>query len=97
MAAGKFLKQYWSGSVGTFKDPDVGELQVRSTVYVEGHFIIREADSSEQFYVFVRGEAPTYEIVGWIQGKNAKLDKFFRPDKKDGDAWWVPADFITPF
>lgn len=96
MAFAKATGVYWSGHVFNFKGADVGEhFQVRSTIYENGHLIIRETDNDDHVYVLVIAKPPVYSIRGAILARNAKVEKYWRQgDGKDAprgsSCWWVP-------
>jgi len=101
MAVAKLLNVYWDGSVNTFKIPDVGGIfQVRHTMQHNGCLIFRSVDSPLERYVFVRGAvayhspAGSYDVVGWIDGEEAKQDKFLRNPNGTGQAWFVPGEAL---
>lgn len=89
MALAKYLNVYWDGSVNSFKQPDVGEFQVRSTNLLNGRLIIRPNDAvdDEIFVLVLTGEIPTISIVGWFRCGDAKKEKYW-----DDNAWWVPQE-----
>ena len=90
MAVAKHLNKYWGSHVNSMKAPDVDTLQVRSTHHKNGCLIIRPHDNPDAKYVLVTSAAPEYNIVGWMWGRDAMQDKFWRTDLKGLDAWWVP-------
>lgn len=93
LAFAKKRNIYWNASNRTFKDPDVGTWQVRSTTHTDGHLIIRPNDVylAERFALVIT-DAPVYRIVGFITAGEARADKYWR-----GDAWWVPQADLHPF
>ena len=87
----------WVAGINTFKGPDCGEsTQVRWTWRLDGSLIVRPGDNPGHVYVLVTGSPPTFNIVGWIHGKDAMKDEFWRPDPLPA-AWFVPQDRLTPF
>lgn len=89
MAVAKMLNVHWNHGVGTFKSPDVGDLQVRSTTYADGNLIVRPNDADESLYILVVCDTPVYNVIGFIGGADAKRvgtinEKFGAP------AWFVP-------
>jgi hypothetical protein len=69
MAVAKAFGVYWDGSVDTFKLPDLPGIQVRTRPKHDYDLIIRDTDSPEDTYVLVTGTAPSYRVVGWIDGQ----------------------------
>jgi len=97
MAVAKYLGQYWTGVASTFKGPDVGiDIQVRHTERPTGLLIIRKDDNSAAAYVLVVGLMPSYEIVGYIYGGEAKrpewLSTFGQPTREP--AYKVPRNAL---
>lgn len=97
LAAAKALGLYWSPSINTFKAPDVGEIQVRSTNHQRGHLLVRPNDSDEAVFLFLRGAYQHWDLVGMIRAREAKQPQFWR-DGSDGEAgcWWVPDHALHP-
>jgi hypothetical protein len=103
-AVAKHLNVHWSPVVSsklskgepTFKLPDVGELQVRSSKLDDGHLIIRPNDKDDhRWYVFVVTD--TQKRLCSIRGKflcgKAKVDGYWKPAK---NGWWVPQSDLLP-
>lgn len=89
----KQLDRYWhalaaNGDVRR-EWPDVGtNIQVRSTTRLDGALIVHPSDADDHIFYLVRGCAPSYQIVGWIAGRDAKQDCWWRDDVR------VPAYFV---
>jgi len=94
----KFRAHYWNFSVNTFKNiPDVGcNVQIRTTA-PNLRLIVRPEDPSDQYFVHIRGECPTYEVVGWILGKDAKQPGWLEAVNGRSPAYFVPDNALTPF
>lgn len=78
MAVAKFLNMRWNASIDDFNNevPDVGEaIEVRYR-RKDYDLLIRDRDPEKRDYVLVRGAMPTYEIIGWIHGWDAKQERF---------------------
>lgn len=86
MAVAKALNVYWDGSVNTFKMPDLqGNIQVRHTKVKDGRLIVRPSDQDDDIFVLVTGTAPTFTVVGKIDGWNAKNNRWWtNPNGKRG-------------
>lgn len=97
VAAAKGLNMYWSGSVNTFKLPDLAcNIQVRHTIKRNGCLIVRNDDANNEKFVLVVGEAPEFFIVGWLYGGEAKDDKYeYNPNNRE-PAYFVPQDKLHP-
>lgn len=95
-AVAKATGFYWSPDVNVFKVPDVGEdLHVRTTMHKGGNLLIRERDL-DGVYVLAVGETNTFNVCGWIHTDDAKTDEFWRTDKGDPNAWWIPQSKLHP-
>jgi hypothetical protein len=95
-AVAKALGIYWTPGVRTFKAPDVGVYQVRSTEYFEGHLIIRPNDRKdhETFVLVICSDVPVFHIIGSCLCGYAKQAHFWREDK---NGWWVPQCELLEF
>jgi len=96
LALAKHLGVFWDGSINTFKEPDVGCLQVRHTQLTDGCLILRNRDDAETRYVLVVGTHPEYLIVGWAWGGVVMRDKFLRDPGGKYPAWFVPQVELQP-
>jgi hypothetical protein len=88
LAAAKYFEiPNFKLTINTFKRvADVGSrIEIKHTVWKEGHLIIRERDRNEDIAVLVTGKSPRMFIVGWIPIAIAKSDRF---KHKDG-SWWI--------
>jgi len=86
LAFAKYLGVEWNEGVDTFKAPDVGELQVRSTELPYGSLIIRPDDKNDdEIFVLVTGSCPVYRPIGWMRCGDCKQQQWWRQD-----AWFVP-------
>lgn len=94
MAVAKFLGTYWSGSVNSFKLPDLRNVQVRHTSRSSGRLIVRQNDSDLDVYVLVTGTAPTFRVHGGIRGRDAKRDEWLSDPNGRGPAWFVPPEAL---
>ena len=90
LAVAKYLNVYWRPGVNTYKAPDVGVLQVRSTMHPTGHLIVRPNDADTDTFIFVVCAPPRYLLVGAYLGAEAKVDEFFHTSHDEADCWWVP-------
>lgn len=58
---------------------DVGKLEVRSTDRANGRLILHPSDKDFSPYLLVTSENhPNYKLVGWVYGKDGKLDRYWR-------------------
>lgn len=98
MAYCKARGVYWSAGVNTFKAADVGrKVQIRSTKLKDGCLIVRESDHDDHYYVLVVGQIPTFEVVGWMLGRDAKRPEWKRSPEGREEAFFVPQNKLKKF
>ena len=99
MAVAKALDLYYSAGAGKgFKGADVSErIQVRWATQDSYRLIVRPADHTDFYYVLVTGEAPTYDVKGFIHGSYAKSD-IYMENVNNGrpPAWFIPHFALEP-
>jgi hypothetical protein len=88
-------------AVGTYWEPvwertdrqrdDVEGWQIRSTPRANGCLIVHPSDPDDARFVLVTGTVPTFTIVGWLYGWEAKSDEFWRDPGTGRPAYFVPA------
>lgn len=93
LAVAKFLQRYWHPGVNRFRDPDVApNVEVRQTTLDSGRLIIRKRSADPmRRYVLVRGTMPTFEVVGWIWGRDGMREEWVANPRGDGEVYLVPA------
>lgn len=96
MAVAKALDIFWTPSINTFKAPDVGPYQVRSTTLDNGCLILRAGDSPTEVFIFVTGIAPDFILRGWLMGSEGMREEHERDPHGHGKAWFVPQNFLAP-
>jgi hypothetical protein len=100
MTVAKYLDRYWeplmpNGKVDAVKG-DVGALsQVRSIRRPTDRLIVHPDDNDLATFYLVYCNAPTYTILGWIRGRDAKQHEWWetftgRP------AYFVPQNALNP-
>jgi hypothetical protein len=72
---------------------DVGKAQIRSTDRENGSLIVHKDDPNEATFVLVVGQIPEFNIAGWIIGKDAKQNEWWRTDT-GRPAYFVPQDAL---
>jgi hypothetical protein len=97
LAYAKAMGKFWDGSINTFKDPDVGDVQVRSTRYNNGCLILRKTDSPDDWYVLLTGWCGEYIIRGHIKGGHGMLPEYWKTHEGEPhrDAYFVPQSKLT--
>ena len=98
MAVAKVLGLYWQSVVRNTEDVngDVSGVEVRSTTHPQGRLILHDADKDDAPYVLVRGQFPSYELIGWIKGRDGKREEYwFNGDGRA--AYFVPDSELRSF
>lgn len=93
MAVAKGRGSYWTGLGDHTVAADVGtRAQVRSSTRRDASLTIYPPDDDSQAFVLVTCEIPVFRIVGWVWGREAKQEKFWRAfeNNRHGGAWMVP-------
>lgn len=90
----KYLGAYWSCSVNSFKAPDVGEWQVRSTAHANGRLIVRTHDGNDSRVALLITHETGATLCGWIKQSDAKQARYWRADVS---SWWVPQCDLVSF
>jgi hypothetical protein len=99
LAVAKVLDKYWGGTVNTFKDGgDIGAaIQVRTRTKDYYDLIVRDDDKPEDVFVLVVGKAPSFRVVGWIRGRDAKQPAWIQHHGNRPAAYFVPQAQLTAF
>lgn len=74
-AMAKYLNVFWSKS--PWYNPDVGDVEVRTTHHENGSLIIRERDKDDTKYFLLTGMNGKYHIRGYIFARDAKQPQYF--------------------
>lgn len=95
MAVAKLTNRYWIAGIGDPKLPDVGRLvEVRWSEF--NHCLkVRDKDPDDRPYVFVRGSSPSFEIVGWMLGREAKQQRWKANPGDKGEMYLVPSGALN--
>lgn len=101
-AYAKVSEQYYDSGIGTYKAPDVGNVQVRHTVLDYGKLILRDGDDPNEPYALMTGRAPNLTYRGWLLGVELKVEKYHANPHNKGWLWWAPqpdlhSGFPPPF
>jgi len=84
----KQLNVYPTGWAGV-RAPDVSGWEVRHTSREDGSLIIQKNDADHLPFALVIGANGKYRCAGWLYGREAKQDKFWRGELKR-PAYFVP-------
>lgn len=92
LAFAKWARVYWSPSVNTFENPDIGDKwQIRTRSESWHDLIVRPSDSDNQWFVLVIGGTGTWTIKGAILGIDAKKPEYLASHGGRDQAYFVPA------
>lgn len=94
LVAAKFFNLHWDGGVNKFQTADFGPVQVRTRSKPEYELLVRENNPDDHVYLLVRGQCPTYDVVGWLTGRDAKQKQFRRRWGNRPAAYFVPDKFL---
>jgi len=87
LAAAKGLGIFWPALVAPGKTAsDLVGWEIRWTARADGCLIVRPRDDPERRYLLVTGARGSYELRGWIHGREARRDEWRRED----GVWFVP-------
>lgn len=89
MAVAKLLGLYWNRD-GRLGGDDVGNLQVRTRSSHAYDLIVHPKDEDEAPFILVTGTGGDYKIRGWIYGKSAKKQKYWKDPAGGRPAYFVP-------
>jgi len=88
-AMAKFLNVYWNKS--PWFNPDVGDIEVRTTVYETGRLIIRDRDKDDTRYYLLTGINGKYTVRGYVYAREAKQTKYLdQPVAGRPPSYFVP-------
>jgi hypothetical protein len=94
-AAAKYFDVHWDRGVNTFKKPDVGTIQIRSTDRSNGRLILRERDVPEEIYVLALTTNPfRVQLAGWLRGADGMKDRFATNPNNGRPCWMVPQSYL---
>ena len=101
LVVAKFLNIYPDLRLGTFKLPDIGQLQVRATSYAEGCLIVHTYDPPDDLYalvVGVKGQPMSFRVAGCLRGYEAIQPQWFTSKTTGREPqYFVPQAALRPF
>lgn len=94
LAVHSYFGLAWDGRMDSRKqEPDIKELnaEVRTRRHDWHELIVRPDDPPERCFIHVWGSMPTYHIVGWLPGTEARQQRHWKtlPNERAA-AWFVP-------
>jgi hypothetical protein len=97
MAVAKWLGIFYDGAIGNFRAKDAAEYQVRTNPNDWGDLILHPKDADDDLFILVLSHAsPTFQLRGWLQGKEGKQQKWWRDGTKNRPAFFVPQAELHP-
>jgi hypothetical protein len=97
MAFAKAAGRYYASPVNTFKEGgDVGDVQVRTRSRMDYDLLVRPSDRDRDVFVLVLGKIPTFDVVGWMRGSDAKNEKWLNAHGNRPPAYFVPRSELSP-
>jgi hypothetical protein len=90
LAVAKFLNIYWDGSVNTWKANDLQGIQVRTRSKNYYDLIVRDNDNDDAIYILAIGKNGVYNVMGWINGIDAKKEEWKQTYGDRPSAYFVP-------
>jgi hypothetical protein len=93
LVVAKVTGRYWGAHVNRFRGagPDVaGGLEVRTRSDPSYDLPVRDDDDDAAIFVLVLGQCPTYTVVGWILGLDAKRPQWRQTYGGRDAAYFVP-------
>ncbi len=96
LAFAKWRGVFWPGGINTFKNTDVGKVQVRTRSKEDYDLIVRDGDADDEAFVLVVGTGVSYGIVGWLWGREAKRPEWSKCYGRRRPAYFVPQAALHP-
>jgi hypothetical protein len=100
IAVSKYLNLYWSGLSDIIKAVDVGgengaEVRTRTQHWYE--LMLHKTDNDRPFVLVTAERPPAFRLVGWILGRDGKLQKYWGEHGARGrPAFFVPHSELLP-
>jgi hypothetical protein len=88
IAASRGLDLPWTPGGLLVKTGDLADkIEVRTTDWPNGHLLITTRDKDTAQFILVRGDYPTFELIGWTTAQEGRI----RGEKRPGDppCWYV--------
>ena len=96
MALAKYLNLYWQGK-GKVRDFDVGgKMEVKTVKSTKLSLILHKDYPDDYVYWLMIGIYGSYEVAGWIYGRDGKQEKYYKDPKGGRPAYFVPTKALNP-
>jgi hypothetical protein len=93
-ALAKHLNKFWSK--GVKGGADVDDVDVRCTHYHNGDLEMHTWDKDDRKYYLLTGMLGSYILRGWIWGKDAKKQEYWKVKQAGRDPqFWVPQSALN--
>ena len=92
-AVAKVNNIYHAYTMTTFKNPDVGEYEVKHSPRLDYNLILSGTILDDDIFYLVLGMAPKMRVIGWLKGKDVKQPKYWREDMQ---AYIAPQKDLIP-
>lgn len=96
MVVCKALGIYWNCTIDAFDECDLPGMQVRTRSRHDYELIVRPDDKEDAKWVLVTGKCPSYRVVGWINGVDAKNEAWLHGHGGRPPAYFVPHWALRP-
>lgn len=93
MALAKYLGIYWDGK-GEMREPDVGNVDVRTTPKPNNRLILHPKDPDDRVFYLLTGYNGQYVVRGSILGKDGKKQEYWTDPKTGRPAYFVPQEAL---
>jgi hypothetical protein len=92
MASYKAIKYFWSPTIDVRKEAggDGGPYEVRRRSDQRHDHLVRENDRIDAPHILACGSLPTFRVVGWIWGYEARCAEWWHNHGGRGWCWWPP-------
>ena len=97
LCVAKALNREWTGKPVVLHGAknDVDGVEVRTTTYAAGKLLIHPDDQDDTPYILVTGYGLSWILRGWILGRDAKQQKWYRDVNNNRRfAYFVPQDSL---
>lgn len=88
-AIAKYLGAFWPGK-GRLRTADVGDMDVRTRSRDGYELIVHDSDPDHRVFWLVCGSNGKYRVKGWIFGRDAKKDSYWKDPAGGRPAYFVP-------
>jgi len=95
MAVAKETNKYWQSlsfrsGLREHLPGDVGAVQVRATTHLGGRLIVHPDEPDNALFVLVTLNLPSYSLVGWKLGSEAKQQRYWDDPGTGRPAYFIP-------